>query len=155
MIDALRLRSILRSLAFVLCVGSAAQAGAQETVAEPVPLSAEGLNAAERLFDLPAYRQLATRQLYRALEALPEAQYRASVDALKDPHVVQILRGAIARSMAQTYTLAELEFLARMLATKAGRSIVAKEELLQGMLARELLAAALTSPELARILGAQ
>lgn len=125
---------------------------------DPTPsagsVTTEATQAAERLFDLPAYRQLATRQLYRALQSLPQAQYEASLDALKDPRVVQVLRGVIVRSMAQTYSVEELGFLARMLATEAGQSIVAKEQLLQDMLGRELLAAALANPELARILAA-
>jgi len=145
-----RLRGMLGAVVLVLALPLAA--GAQTP--EPIPLNPDTLKAAERLFDLPAYRQIATRQLYRALESLPEAQYRASVEALKDPQVVQVLRGVIARSMAQTYSLKELEFLARMLSTEEGQSIVAKEELLQGMLTRELLGAAVANPELARILGA-
>jgi len=129
-------------------------AGAQQEAPQPLPLTTEALRAAERLFELPAYRQLATRQLYRALESLPEERYRASVDALQDPQVIGVLRGVIARSMAQTYTVAELEFLTRMLSTQEGRSIVAKEELLQGLLTRELLAAAIAHPELAPLFAA-
>ncbi|MCC7549106.1 MAG: hypothetical protein IT532_15200 [Burkholderiales bacterium] len=130
-----------------------APAPGQTGAPQPVPVTAQGLKAAERLFDVPAYRQLATRQLYRALASLPEDRYTSSVEALKDPEVIRILRGVIARSMAQTYSLAELEFLARMLSTDEGRSIAAKDDLLQDMLTRELIAAALTNPELARLLG--
>ena len=137
-----------------LVPGAWAQEGAS-TTPQAVPLTAESLKAAERLFDLPAYRQLATSQLYRALESLPDAQYTASVEALKDPQVVQALRGVIARSMAQTYTVNEMEFMGRMLATQEAQSIVAKSDLLQGLLTRELLAAALTNPDLAKILTGQ
>jgi len=135
-------------------VTSSAQADVT-SVAQAVPLTAQSLKAAERLFDLPVYRQLATSQLYRALESLPEAQYSASVQALQDPRVVQALRGVIARSMAQAYTVTEMEFLARILATQEAQGIVAKTELLQGLLTRELLAAALTNPDLAEILTGQ
>jgi hypothetical protein len=137
-----------------LLPGAWAQEGAS-TAPQAVPLTAESLKAAERLFDLPAYRQLATSQLYRALESLPDAQYSASVEALKDPQVVQALRGVIARSMAQAYTVMEMEFMGRVLATQEAQSIVAKSDLLQSLLTRELLAAALTNPDLARILTGQ
>jgi hypothetical protein len=137
-----------------LLPGARGQEGAS-TAPQALPLTEESVRAAERLFDLPAYRQLATSQLYRALESLPDAQYSASVEALKDPKVVQALRGVIARSMAQAYTVKEMEFLARMLATQEAQGIVAKSDLLQGLLTRELLAAALTNPDLARILTGQ
>jgi len=141
-------------------IGGAGLPGAQAqeeapSTAQAMPLTAESLKAAERLFDLPVYRQLATSQLYRALESLPEAQYSASIEALRDPRVVQALRGVIARSMAQAYTVKEMAFLARMLATQEAQDIVAKTELLQGLLTRELLAAALTDPDLAGILTGQ
>ncbi len=149
-----RVRRALACAALAVWLAHQPGVGAQEQSPQALPLTPEALRAAERLFELPAYRQLATRQLYRALESLPEERYRTSVDALQDPQVIAILRGVIARSMAQTYTLAELEFLTRMLSTQEGRSIVAKEELLQGLLTRELIAAALANPELAPLFAA-
>lgn len=143
----------IRRTALVVLVLLAPAAPAQQA-AQPLPLTAEALSAAERLFEIPAYRQLATRQLYRALESLPEAQYQASVDALNDPQVVQVLRGVIARSMAQSFTMQELDFMARILATDEARAIVAKSDLLQSLLTRELAVAALSNPDLARILSA-
>ena len=147
-------RMLLVAAIVGLLPGARAQEGAS-TAPQALPLTEDSLRAAERLFDLPAYRQLATSQLYRALESLPDAQYSASVEALKDPQVVQALRGVIARSMAQSYTVKEMEFLARMLATQEAQGIVAKSDLLQSLLTRELLAAALANPDLARILTGQ
>lgn len=108
--------------------------------------------AAQRLFDLPAYRQTATRQVYEAIRSLPEEQYRGATDALSDPKVVQLLRAVIVRSMAQTFTTAELDSLARYLATDEARSAVQKTDAFQDALLRELLAAGLTHPELGRYL---
>ena len=108
--------------------------------------------AAERLFELPAYRQIASRQVYEAVESLPEGQSRSAIDALSDPKVVQALRDVIVRSMAQTFTVAELETLARFLATDEASSMLHKTDAFQASLIRGLLAAGLTNPDLARIL---
>lgn len=118
--------------------------------------SPEGrLQAAQRLFELPTYRQLATRQIYTALKFLPAEEYRRAADALNNPAVVQALQGVIARSMAQTFNLAELEHIERFLAADEARSMVAKAEGFESVVIRELLAAAMTDPELARSLLAK
>jgi hypothetical protein len=108
--------------------------------------------AAEDLFELPAYRQIATHQVYEALRSLPDGQYRSALDALSQPRVVQALREVIVRSMAQTFTVGELKALRRFLATDEARSALQKADALQAALLRELLAAALADPELGRIL---
>ncbi len=110
------------------------------------------LLAAQRLFELPAYRQLATRQIYTALKFLPAEEYRRAAGALNDPGVVNALQGVIARSMAQTFSLAELEHIERFLAADEARTMVAKVEGFESVVIRELLAAALTDPELAKSL---
>src|SRR5262249_46331068 len=74
-------------------------------------------HAAETLFELPAYRKMATRQVYEAIQALPEEQYKAAAAALSDPKVVKAVRQVIIRSMAQTFTVPELESLQRYLST--------------------------------------
>jgi hypothetical protein len=118
--------------------------------------SPEGrLQAAQRLFELPTYRQLATRQIYTALKFLPAEEYRRAADALNNPAVVQALQGVIARSMAQTFTEAELGHIERSLAADEARSMVAKIEGFESVVIRELLAAAMTDPELARSLLAK
>jgi hypothetical protein len=115
--------------------------------------SPEGrLQAAQRLFELPAYRQLATRQIYTALKFLPAEEYRRAADALNNPAVVQALQGVIARSMAQTFSLAELAHIERFLAADEARSMIAKADGFESVVIRELLAAAMTDPELARSL---
>lgn len=127
----------------------AAQAGAATD-------SPEGrLQVAQRLFELPTYRQLATRQIYTALKFLPAEEYRRAADALNNPAVVQALQGVIARSMAQTFNLAELEHIERFLAADEARSMVAKADGFESVVIRELLAAAMTDPELARSLLAK
>ena len=110
------------------------------------------LQAAQHLFDLPTYRQLATRQIYTALKFLPAEEYRRAADALANPGVVQALQGVIARSMAQTFSLAELEHIERFLAADEAKSIVGKSEAFESVVIRELLATAMTDPELARSL---
>lgn len=110
------------------------------------------LQAAQRLFDLPTYRQLATRQIYTALKFLPAEEYRRAAEALNNPGVVQALQGVIARSMAQTFSLAELEHIERFLAADEARSMAAKVEGFESVVIRELLAAAMTDPELAKSL---
>lgn len=115
--------------------------------------SPEGrLQAAQRLFDLPTYRHLATRQIYTALKFLPAEEYRRAAEALNSPAVVQALQGVIARSMAQTFSLAELEHIERFLAADEARSMIAKADGFESVVIRELLAAAMTDPELARSL---
>jgi hypothetical protein len=108
--------------------------------------------AAERLFELPAYREVATRQVYDAMRSLPDAQYQSAVDALSDPKVIQVLREVIVRSMAHTFTVAELESLGRYMATDEARSTVAKTDAFQDALLREFLAAGLSHPELGKYL---
>lgn len=108
--------------------------------------------AAERLFELPAYRQVATRQVYEAMRSLPDAQYQSAVDALSDPKVIQVLREVIVRSMTRTFTVTELESLGRYMATDEARSTVAKTDAFQDALLREFLAAGLTHPELGKYL---
>jgi hypothetical protein len=108
--------------------------------------------AAERLFDIPVYRELATRQLYQSLRSLPEQQYLGAVEALKQPRVVGALREVVVRSMAQTYTLRELAFLARVLSAEEARILVDKTDAFEAVLTRELLSAALADPDLSGIL---
>ena len=108
--------------------------------------------AAERLFELPAYREVATRQVYEAMRSLPDAQYQSAVGALSDPKVIQVLREVIVRSMARTFTVAELESLGRYMATNEARSAVAKTDAFQDTLLREFLAAGLSHPELGKYL---
>ncbi len=110
------------------------------------------LQMAQRLFELPAYRQLATRQIYTALKFLPAEEYRRAADALNNPAVVQALQGVIARSMAQTFSLPELAHIERFLSADEARSMVAKADGFESVVIRELLAAAMTDPELARSL---
>jgi len=110
------------------------------------------LEAAQRLFELPVYRQLATRQIYTALKFLPAEEYRRAVEALNNPTVVHALQGVIARSMAQTFSLPELEHIERFLSADEARSMVGKMDGFESVVIRELLAAALTDPELARSL---
>ena len=108
--------------------------------------------AAERLFALPAYREVATRQIYEAMRSLPDSQYQSAVDALSDPKVVQVLREVIVRSMARTFTVAELESLGRYMATDEARSTVAKTDAFQEALLREFVTAGVTHPELGKYL---
>src|SRR5262245_54033670 len=113
------------------------------------------LLAAQRLFDLPTYRQLATRQIYTALKFLPAEEYRRAADALSNPAVVQALQGVIARSMAQTFSLPELEHIERFLAADEAKSMAAKVDGFESVVIRELLAAAMTDPDLAKNLLAR
>jgi hypothetical protein len=109
--------------------------------------------AAEQLFQLPAYRQIASRQVYEAVRSLPDGQYQLAVGALSEPKVVQALREVIVRSMVQTFSVAELESLKRYLATEEARSTVEKTDAFQAALLREFLREGLTNPELARMLA--
>ena len=108
--------------------------------------------AAERLFELPAYRQVATRQVYEAMRSLPDPQYQSAIEALSDPKVVQVLREVIVRSMARTFSVAELESLRRYMATDEARSTVEKTDAFQDALLREFISAGLTHPELGKYL---
>jgi len=108
--------------------------------------------AAERLFELPAYRQVAIRQVYEAMRSLPDPQYQSAIEALSDPKVVQVLREVIVRSMARTFSVAELESLGRYMATDEARSTVEKTDAFQDALLREFISAGLTHPELGKYL---
>jgi hypothetical protein len=143
------MRLILRITLLLVCLASMPSL-AQAAMAADTPEARQ--QAAERLFDLPAYRQTASRQVYEAIRSLPDEQYRGAEQALNDPKVVQLLRAVIVRSMAQTFTVAELDSLARYLATDEARSAVGKTDAFQDALLRELLAAGLTHPELGRYL---
>ncbi|MBI3528419.1 MAG: hypothetical protein HY067_10670 [Betaproteobacteria bacterium] len=110
------------------------------------------LDAANHLFELPAYRLIATRQLYESLNSLPAEQHKRAVAALSDPAVMASLRGVISRSMAQTFSTAELEHLARFLQADVARSMIDKTQSFQSILTKELLTASVSDPELVRIL---
>jgi hypothetical protein len=110
------------------------------------------LDAANHLFELPAYRLIATRQLYESLNSLPAEQHKRAVAALSDPAVVTALRGVISRSMAQTFSTAELAHLARFLQADEARSMIDKTQSFQSILTKELLTASVSDPELIRIL---
>jgi len=104
--------------------------------------------AAASLFDVPLYRELATREIYEALATLPDAQRRLMSAALRDPKVVQALKQAILRSTAATYTVKEIELVHRFLATEEARSIMNKLDRFRDALLKEALAAAIANPEL-------
>ena len=110
------------------------------------------LDAATHLFELPAYRLIATRQIYEALNSLPAEQHKRALAALSDPTVMASLRGVISRSMAQTFSTAELEHLARFLRADEARSMIDKTQSFQSILVKELLMASVSDPELIRIL---
>ena len=110
------------------------------------------LDAANHLFDLPAYRLIATRQLYESLNSLPAEQRKRALAALSDPAVMTSLRGVISRSMAQTFSTAELEHLARFLKADEALSMIDKTQNFQSILTKELLTASVSDPELVRIL---
>jgi hypothetical protein len=121
--------------------------------AAPAPdTPANRLDAATHLFDLPAYRLIATRQLYESLNSLPAEQHKRALAALSDPAVMASLRGVISRSMAQTFSTAELEHLARFLQADEARSMVDKTQNFQSILTKELLTASVSDPELIKIL---
>jgi len=110
------------------------------------------LDAATRLFDLPAYRLIATRQLYESLNSLPPEQHKRALAALSNPAVMTSLRGVISRSMAQTFSTAELWHLARFLQADEARSMIDKTQNFQSILTKELLSASVSDPELIKIL---
>jgi hypothetical protein len=111
--------------------------------------------AATRLFDVPLYRELATREIYEALGTLPDAQREQLSAALRDPKVVQALKSAIVRSTAATYSVQEIEHVHRFLEAREARSIMDKLDRFRGALLKEAVAAALTHPELAPALPQQ
>lgn len=120
--------------------------------AQPADSADSRLTAAARLFELPAYRMIATRQLYQSLDSLPAEQRKRATNALSDPAVMTALRGVISRSMAQTFSTAELDHLARFLKADEARSMVDKVQNFQSTLTTELLAASITDPDLTRVL---
>jgi hypothetical protein len=110
------------------------------------------LDAANHLFELAAYRKIATRQLYESLNSLPAEQHKRALLALSDPAVMTSLRGVISRSMAQTFSTAELKHLARFLQADEARSMIDKTQSFQSILTKELLTASVSDPELIKIL---
>jgi hypothetical protein len=114
--------------------------------------AANRLDAATHLFEIPAYRLIATRQLYESLNSLPAEQHKRAVAALSDPAVMASMRGVISRSMAQTFSITELEHLTRFLQANEALSMIDKTQNFQAILTRELLTASVTDPELIRIL---
>jgi hypothetical protein len=111
--------------------------------------------AAARLFDVPLYRELATREIYEALGTLPDAQRQAAAAALRDPKIVQAVKQAILRSTAATYSVKEIELVHRFLEADEARSIMSKLDQFRGALLREAIAAAIANPELAPVLPQQ
>jgi hypothetical protein len=108
--------------------------------------------AAARLFDVPLYRELATREIYEALGTLPDAQRKQASAALRDPKIVQALKQAILRSTATTYSVKEIELVHRFLAADEARSIMNKIDVFRDALVKEAVAAAIANPELAPVL---
>ena len=118
-------------------------AGAQSPEPESLRMA-----AAEKLFLSPAYRQIATRQIYETLKALPPEQSQPALAALRDPSVVNAMRQVISRAMANTYSVKELDFLHRMFSTPEMESFVRREAFFRDQLQREFTAALLTNPSL-------
>lgn len=139
---------MIRTLLFALTLVMAAASHAAPAPDTP----GNRLDAANHLFELPAYRLIATRQLYESLNSLPAEQHKRAVAALSDPAVMASLRGVISRSMAQTFSTAELEHLARFLRADEARSMIDKTQNFQSILIKELLTASVSDPELMRIL---
>lgn len=139
--------------ALFLCAHLATPVLAQQ--AQDQAVYSEREQTAARLFDLPAYRLLATRQIHEALKFLPEGQYRRALAALEKPSVVQALRQMIVRSMAQTYSADELAFLEKFLSSPQARAFVSKLGTFEANLTRELVVSGMTNPELADILLGQ
>ena len=71
---------------------------------------------------------------------------------LDDPRVVDVVREVIVRSSAQVYSVGELQHLARMLSAPEAQSLLEKSNEFEATLTRELFAAALTHPDLHRLL---
>ncbi len=139
---------MIRTFLFAGMLFVSALAGAAPTADTP----GNRLDAANHLFDLPAYRLIATRQLYESLNSLPAEQRKRALAALSDPAVMTSLRGVISRSMAQTFSTAELEHLARFLKADEALSMIDKTQNFQSILTKELLTASVSDPELVRIL---
>ena len=139
---------MIRKLLLALLLFASAASHAAPAADTP----ANRLDAANRLFELPAYRLIATRQLYESLNSLPAEQHKRAVAALSDPAVMASLRGVISRSMAQTFSTAELEHLTRFLQANEALSMIDKTQNFQSILTRELLTASVSDPELIRIL---
>jgi hypothetical protein len=135
--------------AFALLIG--VMAGAHAADSDDGPRR----EAAARLFDVPLYRELATREIYEALGTLPDGQRQQLSAALRDPKVVQTLKTAIVRSTAATYSVPEIEHVHRFLEAKEARSIMDKLDRFRGALLKEAVAAALTHPELSPALPQQ
>jgi hypothetical protein len=123
-------------LCLVLALVIAPLAGAAET-----ETAQQREAAAARLFDVPLYRELATREIYEALGTLPDAQRKQASAALRDPKIVQALKQAILRSTATTYSVKD-----------EARSIMNKLDVFRGALLKEAVAAAIANPELAPVL---
>ena len=136
--------------AVLLLLSFAATSLTQAVLAADTPEARQ--QAAERLFELPAYRQMATRQVYEAMRSLPDPQYQSALEALSDPKVLQVLREVIVHSMARTFSVAELESLGRYMASDEAHSTVEKTDAFQDALVREFIAAGLTHPELGKYL---
>ena len=134
-------------LCLVLALVIAPLAGAAET-----ETAQQREAAAARLFDVPLYRELATREIYEALRTLPDAQRKQASAALRDPKIVQALKQAILRSTATTYSVKEIELVHRFLSADEARSIMNKLDVFRGALLKEAVAAAIANPELAPVL---
>ncbi len=109
---------------------------------------ANRMAAAEKLFLLPAYRQIATRQIYETLNSLPPEQSKAALQSLRDPAVVSAMRQVITSAMAGTYGVKELEFLNKMFSAPEMETFVKRETIFRDQLQREFTAALLTNPAL-------
>jgi hypothetical protein len=140
----MRIRSALY-VVLVLAVAPVASAVETETAQQREA-------AAARLFDVPLYRELATREIYEALGTLPDPQRKQASAALRDPKIVQALKQAILRSTATTYSVKEIELVHRFLAADEARSIMNKIDVFRGALVKEAVAAAIANPELAPVL---
>jgi hypothetical protein len=140
--------------AFVLWLALAA-VGAPFARAADEDVAQQRETAAARLFDVPLYRELATREIYEALGTLPDGQRRQLSAALRDPKVVQALKQAILRSTAATYSVKEIELVRHFLAADEARSIMNKLDRFRGALLKEAVAAALLNPDLAPALPQQ
>jgi hypothetical protein len=132
-----------------------ATAGAPFAYAAEEDVAQQRESAAAKLFDVPLYRELATREIYEALGTLPDGQRRQLSAALRDPKVVQALKQAILRSTAATYSVKEIELVHHFLAADEARSIMNKLDRFRGALLKEAVAAALQNPDLAPALPQQ
>jgi hypothetical protein len=130
-------------------------AAAAPAIAADVEAAQQREAAAAKLFDVPLYRELATREIYEAVATLPESQQRVVSAALRDPKVVQALKQAILRSTAATYSVREIEVVHRFLAADEARSIIDKLDRFRGALLKEAVAAAIQNPQLAPALPQQ